>query len=584
MLTKLVLKNFRGFREHTVPFRAASVIVGRNNAGKSTIIEALRLLSIVVSRYRFLTFYPVPNWLEIPVRNRGITPSLDSIEFDFDNVCHRYGDPPATIIGSFSSGERVEIYLNPLKRAIYAVVRKKNGDPLISKSQAAALPLPGVSILPQIGPLARSERILVSDYVRQHLDSNLASIHFRNQLNLISDHFAEFGVMAEDSWPGFRVQEFNGRAGEQGRDLTLMVRDGSFVAEVGWMGHGLQIWLQTIWFLARSSPSDTVILDEPDIYLHADLQRKIMRLIRRRHRQVIVATHSIEIMAEVTPDDILIVDKSQKSSKFATSVPAVQAVIDHMGGVHNLQLARLWMARKCILVEGDDVSFLKIFQDKLFPESGQPIDVIPNIPIGGWGNWKLAVGSSMLLKNAGDQSIRAYCILDRDYHTQEEVGEVQAEARRHGLQLHVWIRKELENYLVVPQAIQRLVASKVAKDVVPPTVLEVTNAIDELCELQKNAVTDAIGQELLARNRAAGFPVANALTRVRMDQSWTSVSGKVAIVSGKQLLSDLSERSKRRFNVSFGRMSVAEALHVEEVDNEVRKVITAIESAAEIHS
>ena len=134
------------------------MIVGRNNAGKSTIIEALRLLSIVVSRYRFLTFYPVPNWLEIPVRNCGITPSLDSIEFDFDNVCHRYGDPPATIIGSFSSGERVEIYLNPSKRAIFAVIRKKNGDPLISKSQAAALPLPGVSILPQIGPLARSER------------------------------------------------------------------------------------------------------------------------------------------------------------------------------------------------------------------------------------------------------------------------------------------------------------------------------------------------------------------------------------------------------------------------------------------
>ena len=189
----------------------------------------------------------------------------------------------------------------------------------------------------------------------------------------------------------------------------------------------------------------------------------------------------------------------------------------------------------------------------------------------------------MLLKNAGDQSIRAYCILDRDYHTQEEVGEVQAEAGRHGLQLHVWTRKELENYLVVPQAIQRLIASKAAKDVVPPTVLEVTNTIEELCELQKDGVTDAIGQELLARNRAAGFSAASALTRARMEQSWTDVRGKVAIVSGKQLLSDLSEWSKRKFNVSFGRMLVAEALHAEEVDSEVRKVMTAIEGAAELH-
>ncbi|CAN5921892.1 hypothetical protein BH11PSE3_BH11PSE3_03600 [soil metagenome] len=348
------------------------------------------------------------------------------------------------------------------------------------------------------------------------------------------------------------------------------------------MGHGLQIWLQTIWFLARSVSSETVILDEPDVYLHADLQRKIMRLIRHRHRQVIVATHSIEILAEVSADDVLIVDKGQKSSRFATSVPAVQTVINNLGGVHNLQLARLWMARKCILVEGDDISFLKTFQDKLMPESGQPLDSIPNIPIGGWGNWKLAVGSSMLLKNAGDQSIRAYCILDRDYHTQDEVDEVQAEAHRFGLQLHVWSRKELENYLIVPRTIQRLIAGKIAKDVPPPTVPEVISAIEQQCENRRNEVFDAMGQEFLARNRGAGLPAANTLARTRLDQSWTTFSGKIAIVSGKQLLSDLSKWSKQHFNVSFGRMSVAEAMYVEEIDGEIRKVLTAIERVEEL--
>lgn len=410
----------------------------------------------------------------------------------------------------------------------------------------------------------------------------MASIHFRNQLNLDPDRFLEFSGMAEESWSGFRVQEFNGRGAAQGGDLTLMVRDGSFVAEVGWMGHGLQIWLQTIWFLARSVSSETVILDEPDVYLHADLQRKIMRLIRHRHRQVIVATHSIEILAEVSADDVLIVDKGQKSSRFATSVPAVQTVINNLGGVHNLQLARLWMARKCILVEGDDISFLKTFQDKLMPESGQPLDSIPNIPIGGWGNWKLAVGSSMLLKNAGDQSIRAYCILDRDYHTQDEVDEVQAEAHRFGLQLHVWSRKELENYLIVPRTIQRLIAGKIAKDVPPPTVPEVISAIEQQCENRRNEVFDAMGQEFLARNRGAGLPAANTLARTRLDQSWTTFSGKIAIVSGKQLLSDLSKWSKQHFNVSFGRMSVAEAMYVEEIDGEIRKVLTAIERVEEL--
>ena len=40
------------------------------------------------------------------------------------------------------------------------------------------------------------------------------------------------------------------------------LRDGDFVAEAAKMGQGMQVWLQTMWFLARSSSADTVILDE----------------------------------------------------------------------------------------------------------------------------------------------------------------------------------------------------------------------------------------------------------------------------------------------------------------------------------
>ncbi|PYS69901.1 MAG: hypothetical protein DMF73_13950 [Acidobacteria bacterium] len=43
MLTKLILRNFRGFENHELPLRETTVIVGRNNAGKSTVVEALRL-------------------------------------------------------------------------------------------------------------------------------------------------------------------------------------------------------------------------------------------------------------------------------------------------------------------------------------------------------------------------------------------------------------------------------------------------------------------------------------------------------------------------------------------------------------
>ena len=56
MLSEISLRNFKCFSRHTIPLRAITVIVGRNNAGKSTIVEALRLVSLVASRLEFLPF------------------------------------------------------------------------------------------------------------------------------------------------------------------------------------------------------------------------------------------------------------------------------------------------------------------------------------------------------------------------------------------------------------------------------------------------------------------------------------------------------------------------------------------------
>lgn len=47
MLEKLRLTNFRCFEDHTIEFGRFNVIVGKNNSGKSTVIDALKLISNV---------------------------------------------------------------------------------------------------------------------------------------------------------------------------------------------------------------------------------------------------------------------------------------------------------------------------------------------------------------------------------------------------------------------------------------------------------------------------------------------------------------------------------------------------------
>lgn len=576
MLTKLRLQNFRCFKDHVVPLHPTTIIVGRNNAGKSTIVEALRLVSIIVNRYQFLNFSDVPDWLEIPRINRGISPSLKGMEFNFDTVFHRYGEPPAIITATFDTQHTITIYIGPESK-IHAVIKNPDGATIITKGKAQQVSLRNVSTLPQVAPLARNEKILTPDYVRGAMSSSLAPLHFRNQLNLFYEKFKDFKKIAENTWPGLRILELQGQGELPDTELTLLVRDGDFVAEAGWMGHGLQIWLQTMWFLARTSENSTIILDEPDVYMHADLQRKLIRLLRNRAQQIIIATHSIEIMSEVEPEQVLIVDRKKKESTFTTSLPGVQQVINHIGGVHNLQLARLWNSRKCIFVEGKDIPLLKHFHDTLFPNNQESFDTIPNMPIGGWGGWNYVIGSSMLLKNAGGEEIVTYCIFDSDYHTPDEIKERLKNAKSHGVQMHIWARKEIENYLLVPKAIQRIISSRIVKGAASPDKDEITEHIDKIAEVLKDSTFDAMANEFLIQNRPGGIATANRLARERINNAWKTREGRLSIISGKSVISKLSDWSQSKFGVAFSSNKIAQELLLSEIAPEIVAVVTAIE-------
>ena len=452
MLTRLHLKNFRGFEDHELSFEKFTLVVGRNNAGKSTIIEALRLVALCAGRYRTLRYTDFPREFQLSDDSQGISPSVREIEFNLNNLFYRYGRPPSVISAEFSDGSMLKIYI---ARDGAAEIRNKAGSLIRSRQQAKTVNLSAINILPQVAPVAPLERRLTANYIRRAASSLLASSHFRNQLLVYDDKFEAFKELAEQNWRKLQIGDFIIDGGDTHDELSLFIRDDDFVAEMAWMGHGLQIWLQTMWFIARVDGFSSIILDEPDVYLHADLQRRLVRLLMQHNRQSIIATHSVEMISEVSPEAVLVVDRKRRKSLFALSLPAVQKVIDTIGGVHNLHLARMWSSRKMLLVEGRDITFLKRFQDLLFPESNEPIDTVPRLSIGGWGGWNYAVGSKLLLRNAGGDEIMAYCIFDSDYHLDEDLVARRADSEARGIELHIWRRKEIENYLVTPRTLHR---------------------------------------------------------------------------------------------------------------------------------
>src|SRR5439155_7464450 len=124
----------------------------KNNAGKSTVVEALRLISVITRRFQGLNYHELPSWIDRPRRERGVFPATDEFEFSSEAVFHRLGDPPSRIAARFSTGEQVEVFIGP-QLTVVGIIRDSKGEVIRSKGQANKVQLPQVGILPQIGPL-----------------------------------------------------------------------------------------------------------------------------------------------------------------------------------------------------------------------------------------------------------------------------------------------------------------------------------------------------------------------------------------------------------------------------------------------
>jgi hypothetical protein len=115
------------------------------------------------------------------------------------------------------------------------------------------LNLPTINILPQISPLISDEKVLNDEYVKLNVDSATSSRHFRNQLNYLNQHYEKFKDLIESTWENLRIYEYFSGDAMTERNPYLLIQEGIFTTEIGQMGHGLQMWMQIMWFLASVS-------------------------------------------------------------------------------------------------------------------------------------------------------------------------------------------------------------------------------------------------------------------------------------------------------------------------------------------
>ena len=183
-------------------------------------------------------------------------------------------------------------------------------------------------------------------------------------------------------------------------------------------------------------------------------------------------------------------------------------------------------------------------------------------------------------RNLLGQRIKVFTILDRDYFPDDEVAERQREAADWGLELRIWPCKELENYLLVPAVVCRVVASHLEEAADGPSEDAVAAEIDRIAESMKAFVTDCRAAKILDRNRHAGLESANREARRYVEANWNVRDRRWALLPGKDVISALSRWSQTTWTVSFGPDQLARAIRPVELDDGVADIIKRVSLAS----
>lgn len=565
MINKILLQNYKCFENTEIVFRNPAILVGQNNAGKSTIIEALRLVSAAGKKSTKTIYnYPISSY-ELPTFDKGFKIDVNQLRINLQNSVYQYRAGFAIITAIFSDKSMIKVFIN--QDIAFATLYDKNGDNIWTKSKANDCIFSTIAILPQISPIRESESILTRETVISDMETYRSSLHFRNEIFLYKEvYFKEFKQLAEMTWEGLRVYEPE----ISERALYLLVHDMAFSAEIGTMGSGLQMWLQIVWFICKSEEATTIILDEPDIYMHPDMQIKILKLLTELGKQIIIATHSVEIISYADPKSLARVEKDARKINYANNNQFVQKIIDDIGGVSNVSLLRIGSSRKCLFIEGQDINILKLFADKLFPKTIL-FESMPCISLGGKSQFDEALGVAKLFYSETRGAIKCICVIDRDYDSQEQCNQLYERAIANHLNLKIWERKEIENYLLNIKVFFRLIPANKK-----PNYSDFERSIINIIDSYRDEVTDQIATSIRKEDNHIEPLNCNRKARTAVKSKWNTIESKICLVPGKEVLKRIRKFLKDDYSISCSSKQIMSETQIEEIPQEIISVIQSL--------
>ena len=576
MLKQLQLVNFRAFQDFTITFGDGAYIVGPNNAGKSTILTALRTADVLIrfAHRRNPTLrckHDGRNLIAYPLILNDFPALQESVRYEF------LDDNEARFELTWKSGARlVAVWPRELDDEVqdnFFYLEKKPGmQP--GEVVAARAAFPTLGVVPILTPVEHSEPLLTDKYVTTSISTRLSSLHFRNQLRLMRSD-GEFDGFCQFMSPwveGIELASFDQHMGSDGMILDVYYREqGSrSLKELVWAGDGIQVWLQILYHIYRTRHRETLILDEPEVYLHPDLQRKLVHLLEDTGRQVTVATHSSEIAAEADPKLVMIVEKARKRARRARDESDLELLSAALGTAFNLRLARALRSRVALFVEGQDMAILRRFARTLSLSAVATENGVTVIPLEGYSRWGHVSPFAWLCRSLLPEAIKIFVVLDHDYRPEQVSRDVEEAFAADGIVAHVWQRKELESYLLTPSVIARIAG--ISSQDVSSTLEDITLSMED----------DVFGQMLSERiktERPSGLHVSTITVNFKreFDSLWSDGQFRLDTCPPKSVISELNNRLRESGHRTVSTRALASAHRVREIPPEMVSLLRRVD-------
>jgi AAA ATPase domain len=167
---------FKAFKAFTVHLRHFNILVGPNNAGKSTILAAFRILAAAMRRAsaRKPTLVHGPRGLRL-----GYEVDLRSISVAEENIFFNYDDAePAHVAFTLSNQNALTLFFP--EQGACVLLPEAQGRPILTPSNFRSHFKCPIGFVPILGPVEHHELLYEREAARLALFNYRAARNFRN--------------------------------------------------------------------------------------------------------------------------------------------------------------------------------------------------------------------------------------------------------------------------------------------------------------------------------------------------------------------------------------------------------------------